>query len=88
MLALRLPHGGGLVSSQEKSYRFLQKGSSKPVPVLFGTLNVGKFGCALSSITKSQSHLLVTCLSYALSSKMTVTRRPTLPTKREEHMGV
>lgn len=88
MLALCLPHGGGLVSSQEKSHRFLQKGSSKPVPVLFGTLNVGTFGCALSSITKSQSHLLVTCLSHVLSSKLMVTRRPTLPTTHDEHMGV
>lgn len=87
VLALHLPHRGGLVSSQEKSCWFLQNGSSKPIPVLFGTLNVGTFGCALSSITKSQSHLLVTCLSHALSSKLTVTRHPTLPTTHDEPMG-
>lgn len=53
MLTLSLSHGGGLVSNQEKSCQILQKGSSKPVPGLSGTLNVGTFSYALSSIAKS-----------------------------------
>ena len=37
--------------------------------------------------TKSQDHLLVTCLLYALNSKLTATWCLTLTTNCEEHMG-
>lgn len=49
----------------------LSEREPRPCPCAVGNIDHRKFGCVLSSITKSQGHPLVTCLPHALNSKLT-----------------